>query len=173
MCGFVKWYLATWNVRTLLDVDGGIETARHGSETGEEGVVDERKIDQVVGELDRCKVVVGSLQETKWFGSNVYRVGESVVLTSGREVPSGRGTGQRGECVTIVLSGPAVHAWKAGGSKWKAWSSRLVTVTLEVGGACAVLLRTYGCIHSLEWNTGLEHWMMVIDLSWRSFSELK
>ncbi len=64
---------------------------RQGSESGEVGVADEGKIDQVVEELDIYKVVVGALQETKLFGSNVYRVGESVVMTSGREVPSGSG----------------------------------------------------------------------------------
>ncbi len=78
-------------------------------------MVDERKIDQVVGELGRYKVVVAALQETKWFGSEVYRVGDSIVLTAGREVPSGRGVRQRGEGVAIVLAGPAVHAWKSGG----------------------------------------------------------
>ena len=49
---------------------------------------------------------------------------------------------QRGEGVAIVLSGlgEAVTAWKAGGSQW---SSRLITVTLEVrsgiGGRLHVL----------------------------------
>ena len=71
-------------------------------------------------------MVVAALQETKWFGSKVW---DSVVLTSGREVPIGSGVRQRGEGVAIVLAGPAVHAWKAGGCKWKAWSSRLVTAT--------------------------------------------
>ena len=52
-------------------MDGSIETARKTS------VVDERKIDQVVGELDKYKVVVAALQE-----SNVYRVGDSVVLST-------------------------------------------------------------------------------------------
>ena len=143
--GFARWYLATWNVRTLLDVDGSIGTARQGSEAGEVSVVDERKIDQVVGELDRYKVVVGALQETKWFGSNVYRVGESVVLTAGREIPTGRGVRQRGEGVAIVLSGPAVHAWKSGGSKWRAWSSRLVIATLDVGGGNGGKLHVLSC----------------------------
>lgn len=143
--GFAKWYLATWNVRTLLDVDGSIGTARQGSQAGELSVVDERKIDQVVGELDRYKVVVGALQETKWFGSSVYRVGESVVLTAGREVPTGRGVRQRGEGVAIVLSGPAVHAWKSGGSKWRAWSSRLVIATLDVGGGNGGKLHVLSC----------------------------
>ncbi len=46
--------LATWNVRTLLDVDGSLETARHGGDLHE--VADERKIDQVVDELGRDEV---------------------------------------------------------------------------------------------------------------------
>jgi len=138
--GSAAWYLATWNVRTLLDMDGSIETVRQGSESGEVSVVDERKIDQVVGELDRYKVVVAALQETKWFGNEVYRVGDCVVLTAGRKVPSGSGVRQRGEGFAIVLAGPAVHAWKSGGCMWKAWSSRLVVATLDVGrGSCGRL----------------------------------
>ena len=39
------WYMATWNV----NVDGCIETARQGRDVS---VADERKIDQVVSELD-------------------------------------------------------------------------------------------------------------------------
>ncbi len=42
------WVLATWNVRTLLDVDGSLETARHVHE-----VADERK---VMDELRRYEV---------------------------------------------------------------------------------------------------------------------
>ena len=39
-----------------------------------------------------------------------------------------------------MLSGLVVGAWKAGGSCWKAWSSRLVTATLKVGsGRCDFL----------------------------------
>ena len=124
-----KWYVASWNVRTLLDVEGLIETARG---FGDVSVVDERK-DQVLSELDRYGVVVAGLQETKWFGSKIYKVGKSVILSSGRDVPKEGGSRQRGEGVAIAMSGPAVSAWKAGGSQWKAWSSRLVTATLETG----------------------------------------
>ena len=77
MRGSSVWVLASWNVRTLLDIHCSIETARKG--VGDAEVVDERKIDQVVGELNRYKVHVAALQETKWFGSGVYEVGESVV----------------------------------------------------------------------------------------------
>ena len=51
--------MASWNVRTLLDVDGPIETARQNSKMD---VVDERNIDQAVAELARYRVDVYS-----WF----------------------------------------------------------------------------------------------------------
>ena len=63
-----KWYVASWNVRTLLDVEGSIETARG---FGDGSVVDERKVDQVLSELDRYGVVVAGLQETKCFGVSI------------------------------------------------------------------------------------------------------
>ena len=130
MRGSSVWVLASWNVRTLLDIDGSIETARNG--VGDAEVVDERKIDQVVGELNRYKVDVAALQETKWFGSGVYEVGESVVLAAGRPVPGDGVVKQRGEGVAVVLSGVAVSAWKDSGKCWKAWSSRLISVKLKV-----------------------------------------
>ena len=61
MCGSSVWYVASWNVRTLVDVEGSVKTARHDSDVR---VMDKRKIDQVVRELDRYHVVVGALQET-------------------------------------------------------------------------------------------------------------
>ena len=50
-------------------------------------------------------------------------MGNRVVLTAGRNVPGAMGPGdrQRGGGVAIVLSGPAVDIWRAGGSQWKAW----------------------------------------------------
>ena len=44
-------YVASWNVRTLLNVEGLIETARGFRD---ESVADERKVDQVLSELDIC-----------------------------------------------------------------------------------------------------------------------
>ena len=136
------WTLASWNVRTLRDVEGPIETARQGDDMQ---VVDERKIDQVVDELGRYKTDIAALQETKWFGEGVYRVGGSVVLAAGRPVPRAGAVRQRGEGIAIVLSGLAVGAWKAGGSCWKAWSSRLVTATLKVGSGRCDFLHVFSC----------------------------
>ena len=136
------WHMESWNVRTLVDIDGTIETARGG--LGDVSVPDERKVDQVLSELDRYHVVVAALQETKWFGCEVYRVGESVVLSAGREVPE-TGTRQRGEGVAIVLSGEAVSAWRARGSQWKAWSSRLITSKLVTESGSGGILHMLSC----------------------------
>ena len=40
-------------------------------------------------------VVVGALQETKWFGSEVYEVNDSVILTSLEYTCSGISEGRR------------------------------------------------------------------------------
>ena len=139
---FSIWNMCTWNVRTLLDVDGPVETAKLNSGVS---VMDERKIDEVVNELDRYRVVVGALQEIRWFGREVYHVGESMVLTAGRDVPGGDEVRRRGEGVAIVLSGEAVRAWKHGGSRWKAWSSRPVSAILKVGNGSRDRLHIVSC----------------------------
>ena len=67
----------------MVDTDRPIEIASQSAGRGEA-----RKVDQVVHELGRYGVVVGALQETKWFGREVYDVNDSVVLTSGRSTPA-------------------------------------------------------------------------------------
>ena len=69
-------YVASWNVRTLLDVEGSIETARG---FGDGSVVGKSKVGQVLSELDRYGVVVAGPQETKWFGSKYYKVEKSII----------------------------------------------------------------------------------------------
>ena len=41
-------------------------------------VVEERKIDLVVRELDRYNINVAALQETWWFGSAAYRINKGL-----------------------------------------------------------------------------------------------
>ena len=114
----------------MLDAEGSAETARQGMDARN---AEDSKVDLVVRQLGRYGVKVAPLQETKWFGRAVYRVGESVVLAAGQPVPMPGEPGQRGEGVAIVLSGPAIHAWRAAGEQWKAWSSRLVSACLQTG----------------------------------------
>ena len=99
-------------MRSLLNVEGSIETARQGTEVGNS---EDRRINQVVSAIEKYEVVVGAMQDTKWFGSEVYMVGESVVLTAGRDVPGIGHVKPRGEDIAIVLTGLAIGAWKAGG----------------------------------------------------------
>ena len=57
-------------------------------------------------------------------GSNVYQFDGSVVLAIGRQVPGpGEPLQREPENVALVLSGPAVGAWREAGKLWKAWSS--------------------------------------------------
>ena len=116
------WSLATWNVRSLVDGEGSVQTARQRKE---EANAEERRIDQVMSELNRYKIDVAALQETKWFGDETYRVGNSVLLTAGRKTPDSDESRVRGEGVIKMLSSKACKdAWKEGGTKWRATSSQ-------------------------------------------------
>ena len=124
-----------------MDNEGSVETARISSEVSES---EDRRIDLVIRELDHYNIKVAALQETKWFGSNIYSVGKSVVLSAGREVPQGNQHKQRGEGVAIVLSDETVAAWKAGGEQWSTWGSRIIKVSLGSGRG------RFGRIHILS-----------------------
>ena len=117
------WYLASWSVRPLLDVEGSVKTARQSCETGE---AEDWTIEQVVSEVGRYVVVTDALPETKWFGEDVYHVGGNIVLAAGRPVPGDGQARKRGQGVALVLADPAVKVWKRGGSHRKVWGSRLV-----------------------------------------------
>ena len=109
-----------------MDTKGPIEVASRGNEWGED-----RKLDLVVRELARYDVVVGALQETKWFGCGTYKVGDSMVLTSGRNAPRERQLVQRGEGVALVLRRQALPPWRLGDSSGRP----------GVGGVCPQFCR--------------------------------
>ena len=78
------WRIGAWNVRSMVDTEGtaAIAGRRQDGQRGEE-----RKVDLIVRETKRYNVNVVGLQETKWFGCDVYDVAGSVVLASGRPLP--------------------------------------------------------------------------------------
>ena len=101
----------------MVDTEGPVEVASQWAD-GQRG--EDRKVDQIVCELERYDIVVGALQETKWFGCEVYKVNGSVALTAGRTTPAQGELVQRGEGVALVLRGLALDTWKKGGKQWKA-----------------------------------------------------
>ena len=116
-----------------------IASQRADSHRGED-----RKVNLIVNELRRYDVKVAALQETKWFGSEVYHVSGSVVLTAGRTPGQGENV-ERVEGVALVFSGLAVDAWKRRSSQWSAWSSRAVSACLQVGKGAAGRLHVVSC----------------------------
>ena len=88
---------------------------------------------------------VTALQEVKWFGSEVYRVAGSVVLTSGREKPVQGDTVKREDGIAIVLTDWAIDAWKAAGRQCKAWSSSAASAYLQLGGRSRDKLQVVSC----------------------------
>ena len=114
----------------MLDAEGSVETARKGRNTA---YAQERKVELFVQELGRYDIKIAALRETKWLGSNTYNGGYSVLLTAGCPVPAPGEPIQRREGVALVLTGPAITAWRAAGLQWKAWSSRLISARLQAG----------------------------------------
>ena len=76
-----SWKLGSWNVRSVLNAGGPVETARRGG--GNAVQAEAGKADLVVRELNRYSIKVAALQETKWLGCATHRVGESVAIAAG------------------------------------------------------------------------------------------
>ena len=103
---------ATWNVRSLLNFSGPVQTAYVAQRPRK--TADDRRIDVVVDELERLDIEVAGLQETRWFSDALYHVGDAMVLSSGRPTPVDGENFRRGEGVAIVVRGRALVAWRAG-----------------------------------------------------------
>ena len=95
----------------------------------------ERKLDLLVKELARYRISIAGIQETKWFGSDIWPSGEWTFLHSGRILPTDDDIAIRREGVGILLDGRATAAWRAVGEMWTAVSSRIVTARLKLASA--------------------------------------
>ena len=47
--------------------------------------------------------------------------------------------------MALILKGPAVKAWKAGGSRWKTWGSRIISASLRICTHCSKQLHILSC----------------------------
>ena len=92
------------------------------------------KLDLLGKKLRHYGVSVAAIQETKWFGKDVWQADGHTFLHSGRPLPKD-GEPVRNEGVCILLDERATAAWKEAGEIWNAVSSRVVTARLKLVGA--------------------------------------
>ena len=139
----------TWNVCTLVENAGGDRRIcrsrarpRPGPQVPDNSVgphyVD-RKLDFLVKELRKLGVAIAGIQETKWFGKDMWTVYGYTLLHSGRALPDETDPQVRNEGVGILLfffffDRHATMAWKNAGETWEAVSSCVVTARLKVVG---------------------------------------
>ena len=84
-------------------------------------------------ELKRYNISVAAIQETKWFGQDIWTAEGYTFLHSGRPLPiSQEDQSIRNEGVGIALNRAATRAWQDAGEQWQAVSSRIVTARLKV-----------------------------------------
>ena len=108
-------------MRSIVDTNGPVEVA------GQSGWGESHKVDQIVHVLGQYNIKIAALQETKWFGSYVYKVAGAVVLTAGRSVPPSDEPVRRGEGLTLVLLNDAIASWQATGKQWRSWRARMIS----------------------------------------------
>lgn len=85
-------------------------------------------------ELRRLGVAIAGIQETKWFGKDMWTVHGYTLLYSGRTLPDETVPQVRNEGVGILLDRHATMAWKNAVETWEAVISRVVTAGLKVVG---------------------------------------
>ena len=83
----------------------------------------ECKLDLLVEELRCYCVSVAGMQESKWFGSDVWSADGYTFLHSGRPLPSEEERSIRNEGVEIAMDETAMSAWNEAGELWEAVSS--------------------------------------------------
>ena len=77
--------VGSWNVRTLVECFGDVRVCQKRQVIEERSEVINRKLDFLVGELKRYGVSVAGVQESRWFGRDVWSAtGGSTFLHSGR-----------------------------------------------------------------------------------------
>ena len=127
-----------WNVRSLVEADGGVKTAT--VHTGPSSLAVGKKVRFLVCELMHFRMGITCISETKWFGKDVYEIDGYTVLHSDRDLPGSGDALQCGEGVAIVLDPVLSVAWRDVGEVWTAVNSRLISAWLQLclgGSGCA------------------------------------
>ena len=86
----------------------------------------------MISELKRYGVSAAAIQETKWFGSDIWQSSYYTFLHSGRPIPDHDDIAVRNEGVGLALDKDATKAWKEAGEVWEAVNSQIVTARLRI-----------------------------------------
>ena len=125
--------VCSWNVQSLVENSGDVCIYRRQYLSGDllyDSV--DRKLDLLVGELQCYKVSVAGIQESKWFGADVWpATGGYMMLHSGRPAPGAGDAAARREGVGLVMDKRATAAWRVAGEVWKPVSSRVIMARLK------------------------------------------
>ena len=127
--------ICSWNVRSLVENLGDIRICqRQCLDNGLLCNSVDRNLDLLVGELQHYNLSVAGIQETKWFGADVWPATDGyTMLHSGRPVPCTGAVVARREGVGLVLDTRATAVWRAAGEVWKivTCSSRVIISRLK------------------------------------------
>ena len=128
--------IGSWNLRSLVESEDSVAAA-----STRRGVQVDQKVNLLVAELHRFDISITGISETKWFGEGVYEVNGYVLVHSGILVPADGKPVQRNEGVGIHLSSTMAAAWRKSGEYWRAISSRIVSICIQLHGCNSKTLR--------------------------------
>ena len=95
--------LVCWNIRSLVESKGGIETARVGKDGRREKEAAEGSHNVDMG-VEMVWCTCSRISEAKWLGNNIYEVDDYTILHSGYTVPGNGEQVKRGEGVGLALA---------------------------------------------------------------------
>ena len=93
----------------------------------------DRKFDFLVKKRRRLSVTVAGIQETKWFGKDIWSADGYTLLHSGRPLPDENESQVKNEGVGILLDKNPTAAWRSAGESWEAICSQVVMARLKPG----------------------------------------
>ena len=74
-CQRALLYAGIWNVHLLVEASGDRQIC-HACNTTHDGPGVERKLNLLVNELKHYSIFIAGIQETRWFGSDIWAIGE-------------------------------------------------------------------------------------------------
>ena len=119
--------VATGNVHSLVEDFGGDVRICHACPLS--SCLD-KKFDFLAPEMKRYNLDISAVQETRWFGSDVWTTGGYSMLHFGRTMPEKERVG-----IGIIMSYKMMEVWRRAGESWRPFSLRIVVASLQLVAA--------------------------------------